>query len=48
MKHCYFVLPETISLQEYTKRKVILAVELHRDNPGDNESSDSTFTKNKV
>lgn len=26
-------LPETVSLQENTQREVILAVELHRDNP---------------
>lgn len=31
--NCYFVLPKTVSLQEYTKREVIFAIELHCDNP---------------
>lgn len=44
----YFVLPKTISLQEYTKREVILAIELHCDNPVDNKGNDYKFIKNRV
>lgn len=33
MQLWYFVSPKTISLQEYTKAEVILAIKLHGDNP---------------
>lgn len=36
---CYFVSPKTISLQEYTKTEVILAIKLHCDNPVEKEKT---------
>lgn len=39
----YFHLPETVSLQEHTEGKVILAIELHGDNPVDNKGDDYKF-----
>lgn len=43
----YFVLPETISLQENTQTEVILAIELHCDNPVDDKGNDYKFIENK-
>lgn len=42
----YFVLPETISLQENTQTEVILAIELHCDNPVDDKGNYYKFIEN--